>query len=150
MHSAEIFPLSWILSLVATIKTQLDSGSLNLQKHYLGFNNQAMKLLFTVLTSWSEYSKGSIVFLSIFITHYFLILIKNIFWKCTVESFNPFQTLLLVKGWGQNKQLYKPFKKFVLTENYRGCRRKSELSNTFLCTATINRWIFKKQRLSLC
>jgi len=93
------------------IKTQLDPGSLNLEKYYLEFNNQAMKLLlFIVLISWSEHSKRSIVFLSISITDYFLILIKNIFWKCTVESINPCQTLLLVRGWGQNKQLDKPFK----------------------------------------
>lgn len=40
MHSADIFHLSLILRLVATIKTHLDSGSLSLQKYYLGFDKQ--------------------------------------------------------------------------------------------------------------
>lgn len=79
MQSANIFHMSLILSLVAAIKTQLDSRSLSLQKHYLGFDNQSMKLLlFIVLLGWSEHSNGSIVFLSIFITDHFLLLIKNI------------------------------------------------------------------------
>lgn len=67
-------------------------------------------LLFIVILGWSEHSNRSIVFLSIFITDYFLKLIKNIFWKSTLQSMNPFQILFLVKGWGQTKQLYESFK----------------------------------------